>query len=246
MYNLQDILNNTDSIYHSAGTNDSKFRDKVLLKCKDTLEKIQFELDEERKISQNLQERNQETLTQLEFKETDLAEIRSQLDIINTEYHRELAKSNDYQCEVLNLKDSLSRLQALEYKYKILTEKNSQLLHENQDLRSQIPKLEANLKTRDSVFEKWNTAITEIDDIITKNQEELKVLHSDKNISKDIVTDLTKMIREKFEIFPGENGEMTSKFSGRNSNRSRRNLLDDFDKNSMSFGAGCLGGQLNF
>lgn len=120
-----------------------------------------------------------------------------------------------------------------------MSEKNTQSAHENTDLKSQITKLESNLKGRDSVFEKWNLAIGEIDIIISKNQDELIGLKNEKNICGGLAGELGKMMRGKFEV--GGGGE---EFFGRSSNRLRRELMDDFDRGLGGFGGGSLAGML--
>lgn len=200
MERLQDIIKlEKESMFQTNNSALSPARDKVLTKCKETLEKMQFELDEERQLSQNLKEKNDDFMKQLHHKDSDLHEAYKQFDIINSEYQKELDKVNNLQRENSLFKETNAKLHIYENKFNILRDKFTQTTAANTDLYTQIKKLEDGLKKRDELIEFWNESINEIEYKLTKSEDEKKEITAEKQMTKDMVQELTKIVKEKHE-----------------------------------------------
>lgn len=240
---IQDLLNNPENLYNTTSSNDSnKFRDKVLLKCKGTLEKMQVELDDQRHYCMGLKEKNDQLQRENESKENDIVDAHRSQDEINLEYQKELEKVNNYQRENLNQKESLPKLQALEFKFNNLREKFNHVSNENLGLKSHVLKLEENLKSRDNLFQNWTETISYIDDKISKNDDELKVMTNERSVSKEAIYEIFKILKEKGDI---NDDLMVSKYSINTPSISCRNLFEDYDKNTTSILLGSLKKQIS-
>lgn len=200
MDHSQDITNKEkESIFQTNVSIDSLSRDKVLLKCKETLEKMQFELDEEHQLNQNLKEKNDDLMNQLHIKDSDLQEAYKQFDLINCEYQRELDKVNNLQREVCLMKETNAKLHIYENKHNVIRDKLTQASTINNELKNKIKKLEDGLKKRDELVEYWNETINDIDYKLTRSEDEKKGLASEKLMTIDMINELTKIVKEKYE-----------------------------------------------
>ena len=141
MKEIREILDSGESFFASGTSNqDSKARDKILYKCKEALEKMQFELEEERKLSQNFKDKYEDAIQKLSEKDNELLETFKQWELVQDQHQKDIDKSKSIEIENSRLRDSTNQYQNIEYQFNLIKEKYAQQISINSKFKNQLMK----------------------------------------------------------------------------------------------------------
>ena len=247
-FNLQNNgLNNTESNNNTETNNISEtnhntteqetfqsndtIQSKILFKCKIALEKLNFELEEERKLTTNFQLKNDEYIKALSQKDHETLQIRQKNDILiqKIEKNNELVKTLQHENSIQK-EDTYTRCHSYEHNAFQMRESIMAKNSEVQDLKTQILKLENSLISRDHLINNWSNTIVDIDNKMMRNNDDLKTMATERENNKFHLVECIKFIKDKQENQNNPSGN-TVLFStltnySTNSNRLNTNQYD--------------------
>lgn len=169
---ISDTTNNNITDQENYNSHEST-QSQILYKCKLALERLNFEVEEERKLTTNFKVKNDELMKNLSRKDNELCSLNQKVDIINSQFQKNIDIIKTLQHENSYMKEnSFSANQSFEQSFNNM--RGSIIAKENEarELKTHIIKLEKSLTHRDYLIDNWSNTINDLDHKLIQNDDD--------------------------------------------------------------------------